>query len=135
MQPDGPGSMVREYVEKAEEDLRAAEALTREGSLDALVCFHSQQAVEKMLKAALLAAGLEPPRTHDLGYLLETFEEVRTVPGELSAICAVLADFAVAPRYPGWEAGIGGVDSAEALAAARSALVLLRPLVFSEDPT
>ena len=85
MQPDGPGSMVREYVEKAEEDLRAADALRREGSLDALVC-------------------------------------------------AVLADFAVAPRYPGWEAGAGGVDSAEALAAARTALVLLRPLVFSEGP-
>lgn len=31
--------------------------------------FHVQQAVEKTLKGLLVAAGVEPPRTHDLGFL------------------------------------------------------------------
>jgi HEPN domain-containing protein len=35
------------------------------------VCFHAQQCAEKYLKALLLQAGSEPPKTHDLRLLLQ----------------------------------------------------------------
>ena len=121
--------MVREFVIKAEHDLRAAAVLSREGGLGDLVCFHCQQALEKMLKAALLASGDEPPRTHDLGFLLETLEAIRPVPEGLKEACASLADYGVAPRYPGWETEVGAVDPEEALRTARLGIDLIRPLL------
>jgi HEPN domain-containing protein len=87
-----------------------------------------------MLKAALLAAGVEPPRIHDLGFLLETLEAIRPVPDGLREVCAALADFGVAPRYPGWEAEVGTVDTGDALRAARRGMELLGPLA-SKKPS
>ena len=57
MPPEGPRSIVEELVTIARRALRAAELLAGEPELVHAVCFHGQQAVEKMLKAALLAAG------------------------------------------------------------------------------
>ena len=129
MPPDASEPMVQQFIEKAEHDLRAADLLAREDALANVVCFHCQQAVEKMLKAALLASGAEPPRTHDLGFLLETLETARRVPAGLREACAALADYGVAPRYPGWELEAGRVDPDEALDAARLGVGLLRALL------
>lgn len=41
---------------------------------------------------------------------------------------AGLADYGVAPRYPGWEPEAGPADPDEALAAARLGAELIRPL-------
>jgi len=120
--------MVQQFVSKAEHDLQAALVLGREGDLADIVCFHCQQAVEKMLKAALLASGAEPARTHDLGFLLETLEAIRPIPDGLKEVCAVLADYGVAPRYPGWEAEVGPVDLVEVLRTTRRGVDLIRPL-------
>jgi HEPN domain-containing protein len=50
--------LARLFAAKARMDLSAAEILARsEGDHADVVCFHCQQAVEKMLKAAILAAG------------------------------------------------------------------------------
>jgi HEPN domain-containing protein len=128
MPPESAEPMVRQFVEKAEHDLAAARILANEAGLAGIVCFHCQQAVEKMLKAALLASGSEPPRTHDLGFLLEMLEAIRPIPVGLNAACAALADYGVAPRYPGWEPEAGAADPDEALAAARLGVDLIRPL-------
>lgn len=125
---ESPEPMVGQFVSKAEHDLQAALVLAREGNLADIVCFHCQQAVEKMLKAALLASGIEPPRTHDLGFLLETLEAVRPIPDGLKEVCAVLADYGVAPRYPGWEDEVGSVDLDEVLRTTRRGVDLLRPI-------
>lgn len=53
MPPETPEPMVQDFVTKAEHDLLAATILAREPRLADAVCFHRQQAVEKMLKAAL----------------------------------------------------------------------------------
>ncbi len=63
------------------------------------VCFHCQQAVEKFLKAFLIANGVEIKKTHNIEYLLaECADFDRDFsgidPGELS-------DFGVDMRYPG----------------------------------
>jgi ribosome-associated protein YbcJ (S4-like RNA binding protein) len=51
-------SIVREWLDKADEDFRFAEANLREGSeFYAQICFHFQQAAEKYLKAFIIDNG------------------------------------------------------------------------------
>jgi HEPN domain-containing protein len=128
-------ALARQFRAKAESDLRAAGLLHGGGSgLEDAVCFHCQQAVEKMLKAALLVAGTEPPRTHDVSYLIEVLATLRPLPDQLQGLCAQVADLAVAPRYPGWDAALLGIDPAQVLEAARRAVDLLVPL-SDADPS
>jgi len=60
----------RDLVVKAEHDLRIAEiGLEHHAPLDT-VCFHFQQAAEKLLKATLTYRSIAYPATHDLIALL-----------------------------------------------------------------
>ncbi len=58
-------------LKKAANDLVAARATITTGEAFDTVCFHSQQAVEKSLKAVLALQDIEYPWRHDLGELLE----------------------------------------------------------------
>ena len=62
--------VVREWIDKAEGDYLTA---TREAQADPpnydAACFHAQQCIEKLLKAAVIAKGEIPPKTHDLTIL------------------------------------------------------------------
>jgi HEPN domain-containing protein len=61
--------------------------------------FHAQQAAEKLLKAALSARGVVPPRTHRLGDLLDLAgNHGLTVPEEFDDLHR-LTPFAVEYRY------------------------------------
>jgi HEPN domain-containing protein len=60
--------VVREWIAKAEGDLLTAERELKAAdrpNFDA-VCFHAAQAIEKLIKAALIQAETTPPKTHDL---------------------------------------------------------------------
>jgi len=62
-----------EWVRKAEADFATAQrehAVEVEPNYDA-VCFHSQQAVEKLLKARLQEADIAFRKIHDLTVLLD----------------------------------------------------------------
>ena len=60
-------SYVRQWIEKAEEDLLVAHQLfDAESTALGTIGFHCQQAVEKFLKAFLIYHSLEPERTHNL---------------------------------------------------------------------
>ncbi|MFQ5705633.1 MAG: HEPN domain-containing protein [Gemmatimonadales bacterium] len=63
--------VVREWVEKAENDLKNAAHTVKmdEGCPTDTVCFHAQQCVEKYLKAFLVSKGIDFPNTHDIGEL------------------------------------------------------------------
>lgn len=65
-----------------------------------LLCFHAQQAVEKALKALLIAQGVEFPKTHNLRVLIEMLKERMDVPDEVMS-SAALTEYAVSTRYPG----------------------------------
>ena len=63
-----------EWVRIAEEELKSADLLFGNG-IYRMVCLHSQQAVEKILKALLTEQDIEFRKTHnivDLGALLKT---------------------------------------------------------------
>jgi HEPN domain-containing protein len=65
------------------------------------VCFHAQQAVEKALKAVLIALQVEPQRTHAIAVLVRTLGKMGfDLPAELEPI-ELLTMYAVEFRYPG----------------------------------
>ncbi len=66
---------------------------------DDVIGFHAQQAVEKLLKAALANAGVPPPRVHDLGRLVALLDEAGLAPPEAARDARGLAPWAVEFRY------------------------------------
>jgi HEPN domain-containing protein len=69
--------LAAQWAAKADNDLRNAEhTLTLEDDCPFdTVCFHAQQTAEKYLKAVLVSAGIDPPRTHDLRLLLQRLSQ------------------------------------------------------------
>lgn len=67
-------SVVQNWLRFADEDVKMAELAMREGLYNQ-VCFHSQQAVEKALKALLSHSGRVSPRTHKLIDILSSLGE------------------------------------------------------------
>ena len=66
--------VVREWVQKAENDLKNAVNTLKMGEdcPTDTVCFHAQQCVEKYLKAFLVSRDIDFPRTHDIGDLVDS---------------------------------------------------------------
>lgn len=91
--------LARGMLAKAESDLRAAALMAESGvALDA-ACFHAQQAVEKLLKAFLLAQGAEAPRTHNLVRLLLLCQQHDPTFAQLAEVGDALTPYAVELRY------------------------------------
>jgi len=93
----------REWVTKAEEDFAVALTLARprKKPLWAPLCFHTQQCVEKYLKARLNEASILFHRTHDLEQLLNQALAIEPLWSAFGAVLKRLSDAAVVPRYPG----------------------------------
>ena len=81
----------------AREDLRIAELALNEGLYNQ-VCFHSEQCVEKVLKAWLAKKGKKIPRTHRMADLL-TLIPANVVAGMAEEIL-LLDRFYIPTRYP-----------------------------------
>ncbi len=93
----------REHAElllrKAAQDEFAVEKLSLErASPDEVIGFHAQQAVEKMLKAALTLSSIHYGRTHNIAVLLDLRRNGIAFPPELDHVRR-LNPFAVAFRY------------------------------------
>lgn len=66
--------IVNNWIKKALEDLKVAEhelSLDEKQMVTSAICFHSQQAVEKLLKAYLTSKNIKVGKTHDIAYLLQ----------------------------------------------------------------
>lgn len=100
-----------EWVDKAEGDHKAAAVLlaAAEPVYDA-ICFHSQQCVEKYLKAWLTEQAVVFSRAHDLEALakqcLATLPELSNQMRDLR----LLTSYAVEVRYPGMSASRADAD-------------------------
>ena len=87
-----------EWIRIAEEDLEAAEHLS-ETSLYRMVCYHSQQVAEKILKAVLTEQGIEFSRTHNILDLQNAVKEV-SHESPLDTEDAVFLNSVYRARYP-----------------------------------
>ena len=93
--------LARQWVAKAANDLLSANNnLKAEEVPSDVVCFHCQQAAEKLLKAFLVAGGHPAPRTHDLLRLLEDVLLDSRSAEALRDQLALLMPYAVEIRYP-----------------------------------
>jgi HEPN domain-containing protein len=93
--------LARQWVAKAENDLLSADNNLRAEHVPCdAVCFHCQQAVEKLLKACLAANGHAVPHSHDLLLLLETVLQIDPDAEALRDNLAMLMPYAVEIRYP-----------------------------------
>ena len=92
---------MREEVEKwinfASEDLRMAELALKEKIYNQ-ACFHSEQCVEKMLKAFIIFQGKSYPQTHKLTDLLSLVPEGTF--NDLREEIFLLDRFYIPTRYP-----------------------------------
>ncbi len=88
------------WLDYAADDLKSAEVLLKEG-ITSMVCFHSQQAVEKLLKAYLAANSKQIPRTHNLIRLRAICEELAGKQFEIKdEQISFLNDVYIDSRYP-----------------------------------
>lgn len=111
MRRSHPDPEVESYLRKAERDLATAVRMSESGQEFAdIICFHAEQCAEKALKGLILALGQAPPRTHDLVVLQQALTKLDDRGAFFQGFCLALSDYAVAPRYPGWEDLVGTVD-------------------------
>lgn len=94
---DAP-ELCRGLLRKARSDRVAMEAALAAQSLDA-ACFHSQQMVEKCLKAFLAYRQVSFPYTHNLTKLVEIAGAIDPAVRSLLPTVAPLTPFAVELRY------------------------------------
>jgi len=99
---DNQSEHAARWIEKARNDLLNADnnLAAQEVPYDT-VCFHCQQAAEKLLKAFLVARGREYPITHNLFIILEEVLENDPSAESLRETLALLNPYSVEVRYPG----------------------------------
>ena len=92
--------IVKEWIEKAEEDFGFASTSIEYTDYFAQICFHFQQSAEKYLKAFIIANELEFRPIHNLLELLEICREKEPRIKEIEEDCRYLNPFYIDTRYP-----------------------------------
>ncbi|MEW6381357.1 MAG: HEPN domain-containing protein [bacterium] len=121
-----------EWVRKAEGDFLTAqrEMKASPANYDA-VCFHAQQCAEKYIKARLVEAGIEFPKTHDLSALLNRILPIEPGWEVLRESLDRLSALGVEVRYPGLF--VDAHDASEALRTAENVRSLGRSSLGVEE--
>ncbi len=96
------------WLAKADEDIRVAElVLAAEPPLVDPAAFHCQQAVEKIIKALLVAAAVKLPRSHDIEELAGKAATFYPVLDQRMQSFVRLTEWLTASRYPDLGGGLG----------------------------
>lgn len=92
----------KNWLKFAKMDLEVAEHLLKNMYPQPIeiICYHTEQAAEKSLKAILVANNKEVPRTHDLSFLLGKCSQNVKIEERYIDMCDFLAPFGVIIRYP-----------------------------------
>jgi len=99
---DEQSEHAKRWIEKAGNDLLNADNNLAASNVPYdTVCFHCQQAAEKLLKAFLVARGCEYPLTHNLFVILEKVLEFDPASESMREALATLNPYSVEVRYPG----------------------------------
>ena len=95
---------IKEWIDMADTDYGVAEHLfkTYYPKPYEIICYHCQQAVEKMIKSIIIAAEIPGgmPKSHDLSFLLNLVKNRIDVPEKIYDYADELTPYGVAIRYP-----------------------------------
>jgi len=135
MQASDPrAQLARDWLQRAERDLRFAYLGAAEASLSGLAAFHGQQAAEKALKAYLAWSNEAPPRSHDLPALLDRCSALDPAFATLRDAAAALDDYLTAGRYPDTGPDPTLAEGREALQLAEGVLEFVRSRLPAAEP-
>jgi HEPN domain-containing protein len=95
------------WYEYAKNDLKAANIMLKE-KLYNQVCFHSQQCVEKLLKAVLHKENIDVPRVHSIVELVRKSENILDGINAFRLKAAILDSYYIPTRYP--DAIVGSLE-------------------------
>ncbi len=93
--------VINNWIKKADEDLKVVRHemnQEEEERATGAICFHSQQAAEKYIKAYLLTKSVNIPKSHDLEYLLTICIDLDKDFRKMDI--GNLTDYAISVRYP-----------------------------------
>lgn len=125
---------VEEWVRLVNMDLSAARLLFemhRPMPVE-IVCFHSQQAAEKIIKGFLVSKGVIPPKTHNLRDLMEMCLEFENSFNVYQREADTLTQYGVLPRYPA-ELELDEADGERALNYADKIVDFVSGLLFPAE--
>ncbi len=90
----------RAWLAAAEDDLRAVtDCLHGPEPTPTAAAYHCQQAAEKLVKAVIVSADMHPPKSHDIGGLLDRLGDTHPLRAALAPL-ARLTPYAWLFRYP-----------------------------------
>ena len=119
MADDARNELVRQWLDKADADIRASEYLLPQVAFSEIICFHAQQCAEKLLKSLLAHKEIEIAKTHNLKHLLDmTGLSVADIGVEVRDI-RKLSSYSVDARYPVGSPMPGIEDAKEAIEIAK----------------
>lgn len=111
------------WLAKADDDIRVASmTLAADPPMLDPAAFHCQQAVEKIIKALLIAAAVAAPRSHDIEMLAGKAAPFYPALEQQMLSFAHLTEWLTASRYPDLGGGLGEEigDVADMLAAVKA---------------
>lgn len=121
------GDSAETLMSHAKRDLSLAEEMSRDDDIHPYGrAFHSQQAAEKAMKAAIITSGKTPRWTHDL-VSLATKLPSGCVAGASDSDLAILSTYATLSRYS--DTVISKKDADAALDTARAVMQAMRPSI------
>ena len=93
--------LIKAWFKKGDKDLQTVKnEFASANCVFESICFHSQQAVEKYLKAYLIFLEISFRKTHEIGELITMCEAKDTEISTLKEEADILTDYAVEIRYP-----------------------------------
>ena len=96
------------------------------------LCYHAQQATEKSLKAVLIYYSASVPRTHNIGTLIDLLEGYTEITESIRDI-AILTEYAVSSRYPGFSEPVNRDDYDLALQLADRCFLWTKSIIDSKN--
>lgn len=125
---------VEEWVRIVDMDLSAAQFLyeTHRPMPVEIICFHAQQAAEKIVKGFLVSKDVVPPKIHNIRFLMEMCFEFDSSFDVFRREADTLTQYGVLPRYPaGYE--LEEADAERALDYANKIIDFVKGLLNNKE--
>ena len=90
---------IKEWIDIADKDIRAAHLILQDENLTGTVSFHCQQAIEKYFKGYLLENGWKLKKTHNLRQLYDEIKKIKDMKLDEKTLSEINESYAET-RYP-----------------------------------